>query len=342
MTIARRFRSLATHRLHALPVLVLMPHSRCNCRCVMCDIWKANAQRRELDRADLEPHVETMRRLGVSYVALSGGEALMHSNLWALCDLLREAGIRLSLLSTGLLLRRHAAEIIQNVDEVIVSLDGPRDVHDAIRRVPNAYEKLADGLVALRDLAPGLPISGRSVVQRANFRVLPETIGAAHEIGLDRISFLAVDVETTAFNREEPWDEPRADEVSLGREEVEDFRQIVERTLVERRADFDDGFVAESPEKFRRIVQYFAARTGDTEPPVPRCNAPWVSAVIEADGEVRPCFFHPSYGNLREAPLDEILNAPAAVDFRRRLDVRRDPTCRGCVCTLHLNPWSTP
>ena len=27
-------------RLTRLPILVLEPHSRCNCRCVMCDIWK--------------------------------------------------------------------------------------------------------------------------------------------------------------------------------------------------------------------------------------------------------------------------------------------------------------
>ena len=23
-----------------LPIVILFPHSRCNCRCVMCDIWR--------------------------------------------------------------------------------------------------------------------------------------------------------------------------------------------------------------------------------------------------------------------------------------------------------------
>ena len=40
--IAKRQLTLTTHRIHTLPVVALMPHSRCNCRCVMCDIWKAN------------------------------------------------------------------------------------------------------------------------------------------------------------------------------------------------------------------------------------------------------------------------------------------------------------
>ncbi|MDQ7029839.1 MAG: hypothetical protein Q9O62_08710, partial [Ardenticatenia bacterium] len=96
----KRQLSLMTHRIYALPVVVLMPHSRCNCRCVMCDIWRANRALQELSREELEPHVEPMRRLGVRWVVLSGGEALMHRNLWALCALLRdELDARITLLS---------------------------------------------------------------------------------------------------------------------------------------------------------------------------------------------------------------------------------------------------
>ena len=38
-----------------LPILILYPHSRCNCRCVMCDIWKTS-ESREISAADLERH----------------------------------------------------------------------------------------------------------------------------------------------------------------------------------------------------------------------------------------------------------------------------------------------
>ena len=80
---------------------MLMAHSRCNCRCLMCDIWQANANRRELTRADLEPHMASFRNLGVQRFVLSGGEALMHSNLWLLCDLLHELSPKITLLSPG-------------------------------------------------------------------------------------------------------------------------------------------------------------------------------------------------------------------------------------------------
>src|ERR1700690_514939 len=101
----------ATHKIHRLPIIILMPHSRCNCRCVMCDIWKANQDKKEISVEELDRHIAHFKKLKVREVVLSGGEALMHTNLLKLCSLLRKNGMRMTLLSTGLLLQKNAAEI---------------------------------------------------------------------------------------------------------------------------------------------------------------------------------------------------------------------------------------
>ena len=62
-------------------------HSRCNCRCVMCDIWKRE-EATEVTANELERHRDSLRRLGVAQVVLSGGEPLMHSDLSRLCSIL--------------------------------------------------------------------------------------------------------------------------------------------------------------------------------------------------------------------------------------------------------------
>ena len=72
ITIGEPAGSTEEHRLIELPVLVLHAHSSCNCRCVMCDIWKTKDSR-ALQSADLESHLESIRRLGVRWVVLSGG-----------------------------------------------------------------------------------------------------------------------------------------------------------------------------------------------------------------------------------------------------------------------------
>jgi MoaA/NifB/PqqE/SkfB family radical SAM enzyme len=334
----RRHATRSTHRIHSLPQLVLMPHSRCNCRCVMCDIWQANSVKHELTRADLERQMPSLRNLHVQRVVLSGGEALMHQNLWLLCELLRELNpdLQITLLSTGLLLQTFASDIVRWCDEVIVSIDGSRDVHNAIRRVPRAFERLAEGIAALRAQRPDYPVSARCVLQRTNFRDLPNIIVGAHEIGLQRISFMAADVSSTAFNRPEPWQAPRVSEVALDADETREFEAVVEDVVERFAVDFEKHFIAESPTKLRRLPRYYAALNGLGEPPTTVCNAPWVSSVVEADGTVRPCFFHRPLGNIHERTLEDILNSPEAVNFRRDLDVTANPICKVCVCTLSL------
>ena len=334
----KRQLTLTTHRIHTLPVVVLLPHSRCNCRCLMCDIWKANRAGREIARDDLAQHITALRELHVRWVVLSGGESLMHSNLWTLCELLKGLEVKISLLSTGLLLTRFAPDIVRWCDDVIVSLDGSREVHNAIRRVPRAYERLAEGIAALKALAPHFRVTARCVVQRRNYRDLPHIIAVAHHLTLQQISFLAVDVATTAFNRPTPWGEERVATVALSPDEVRDFEGIVEGTIRAHAEDFASGFIAEPPEKLRRLPRYFDALNDQGDFPETVCNAPWVSTVIEADGSVRPCFFHRTLGNIHQQPLTEILNSDEAIAFRRDLDVTRDPICRQCVCSLHLDP----
>jgi MoaA/NifB/PqqE/SkfB family radical SAM enzyme len=320
-----------------LPILILFPHSRCNCRCLMCDIWRAEA-RSELAASDVARWLEEWRELGVSRIVLSGGEALMHSHLWELCEHLRATGIGITILSTGLLLHRHAASLVRYCDDVVVSLDGPQPIHDQIRDIPRAYERLAEGVRAVKAADPRVSVSARCAVQRSNFPYLRATVTAAHALGLDRISFLAADVSSEAFNRPGGWSEERASQVALGPAELPLLAAELDALERECAVDFSGGYIAEPALTLRRrLQQYFAALLGQGDFYPNQCNAPWVSSVIESDGTVRPCFFQPPLGNIHQSrSLAAILNSPEAVAWRQGLDIERDAICRKCVCSLSL------
>lgn len=315
----------------SLPILILYPHSRCNCRCVMCDIWK-DSTRAEISAGQMERHLKDFERLSVKWVVLSGGEPLMHSDLFRLCALLRERQIRITLLSTGLLLERNAASIVKSIDDVIVSLDGPPAVHDRIRRVEGAFALLERGVAALHRLQPAFPVSGRSTVQRQNYFCLRQTAAAARQLGLESISFLAADISSTAFNRPEGWTPARQSQVALTENEIRSLEQEIKKLVKEFG---ESGFIRESPEKLARIVAHYRAHLNLCEPVSPLCNAPWVSAVLETDGTVRPCFFHKSIGNINGRSFAEVLNGPEAQDFRQHLDIASNPICQRCVCSLN-------
>jgi Fe-coproporphyrin III synthase len=327
--------AFAGHRIKTMPVVVISPHNQCNCRCSMCDIWRIQ-EPQQLTLADLEKQRDAFRDLGVRWVVFSGGEAQLNTQLFLLAQMLRGEGIRITLLTAGLLLEQEAESIARNIDDVIVSLDGPPELHNAIRRVRGAFEKLASGVAAIRRVRPDMGISARCTVQKANHQVLCETVRSAKKLGLNSISFLAADVTSDAFNRAAGWSPERQDRVALSPEEVEWLAAEVEQLINEQNAEESKGFVAESPLKLRRIVLHFRAHLGQAGHVAPRCNAPWVSAVVEASGDVRPCFFHPKLGNIHDRPLQEIVNGTEALQFRANLDVSTNPVCRRCVCSLHI------
>jgi MoaA/NifB/PqqE/SkfB family radical SAM enzyme len=323
------------NEISTLPVLVLMPHNRCDCHCLMCDIWK-QSKTREISEEQLQRHMTSLKKLQVRWVVLSGGEPLLHSDLFSLTHLLRKEGIRVTLLSTGQRLAELAAKIALQTDDAILSLDGPEQVHDKIRRVEGAFQNLARGIRAVREHRLSYPFSCRTTVQRQNFRLLRQTLWAAHSAGFDSISFLAADLTSAAFNRPGGWSETRRHEVGIPIDEIAGLEDEIECLIQEHAPDIRSGYIRESPEKLRRIAHHFRAHWGEIQPIAPRCNAPWVSAVVEADGTVRPCFFHKALGNLQTQSLVEVINSDEAQRFRRGLNVATNAICQRCVCSLHF------
>ncbi|GAB3904902.1 radical SAM protein [Mucilaginibacter boryungensis] len=338
----RRYRTLQTHAIKALPIVILMPHSACNCRCVMCDIWKDNRNLKQLTEDDIKGLLVSLKAFGTQQVVMSGGEALLNPNFFNLCTILKKQGIKITLLSTGLSIEKNAPQLLKLVNDLIVSLDGDEVLHDAIRNIPMAFKRLKAGVGHIKTINPDYRITGRTVIHRLNFRNWPNIIKEAKEMGLNQISFLPADVSSHAFNRQTAWSEPKQHEILLSEQDLPELQAIIDQILVEYKTEFRNGFIAEPPLKIQAIHDYYAAFYQHNPFPYKKCNAPWVSTVIEADGSVRPCFFLDTIGNIHDTSLTEILNSPEAVNFRKTLDMDKNAACIKCVCSLNLPPRMNP
>jgi Fe-coproporphyrin III synthase len=329
-----------SNRTFVLPLVIFYPTSRCNSRCVSCDWWKQSGAG-DLALDEIARIAGELPALGTRLVVFSGGEPLLRPEVFDAADLFAARGIQLHLLTSGVLLERCADRVAARFSRVCISLDAPtEELYERIRGV-TALGIVARGVKRLRELAPAVPVTARSTLHRANYRELPRLIECAKTMGLDGISFLPADVSSFAFGRSE---RPDPSALTLDRDEVRAFERTIERTIAAHGADFASGFVAESPEKLRRLPQYYAALNGDAAFPRVRCNAPWVSVVIEANGAVRPCFFHAPVGTIRETPLAEIVAGNLRA-FRRAFDVATNPVCARCVCSLNAGwrsaPWAS-
>ena len=258
----------APHVIRELPILVILPHSRCNCRCVMCDIWRIR-QIREITAADLEPHMASLRELKVRWVVFSGGEPLMHSDLFALARRLRSEGIRTTLLTAGLTLERHAAQVAEHIDDVIVSIDGPREIHDRIRGVPDAYRRLERGIHALRQHRSAMPIHGRCTVQKSNFRHLRATVEAALEL---RAGLVVIPGRRHFVRGLQPSGHgPKAPRLNVALDENETgcLSAELEALVADYPQLIQSGFIRENPEKLRRICCTSEPTWGRRRPSLP-------------------------------------------------------------------------
>jgi Fe-coproporphyrin III synthase len=338
----KRYRTLQTHKISALPIVILMPHSACNCRCVMCDIWKGNKNLKQLTEQDVKGLLSSLKELGTKQIVMSGGEALLNPNFFSLCQLLKERSLKITLLSTGITLKKNAKEILKWIDEVIISLDGDEETHDTIRNIDGAFAKLKEGIQYIKFLNPHFKISARSVIHRLNFRKWPAIIDSAKQMGVDCISFLPADVSSHAFNREILWNEERQMDLAVNVNELSEFKNVLDGVIATHKTDIDSHFVSESSVKLNKIFTYYCAIHNLCEFPYKKCNAPWVSAVIEPDGNVKPCFFHPSIGNIRSGSLTAILNGAKGMQFRKSLNMEENDTCKRCVCYLNLPARMNP
>jgi Fe-coproporphyrin III synthase len=321
----------ATHQTLALPLLIFFLTARCNSRCVSCDWWRSDGTS-DLTLDEIRTLAAELPALHTRLVLFSGGEPLLRREVFDIADLFRAQGVKLNLLTSGLLLDKYAEPVAERFEQVTISLDAHTPtLYHSIRGV-NALALVERGVTQLRHHAPGLPIRARSTLHRYNFAELPRLIDKANTMGLKQISFLAADVTSDAFGHRVA---ATTRSLLLDQDEVKLFEQVVEETIRTHARDFESGFIAESPEKLRRLPRYYAAQLGRGDFPAVACNAPWMSAVVEADGAVRPCFFHAAVGNIRESSLVEILRHEM-VAFRRGLNVAENETCRKCVCTMKI------
>jgi MoaA/NifB/PqqE/SkfB family radical SAM enzyme len=326
-----------TNHTFVLPLLIFYPTSRCNSRCMSCDWWKQSGAG-DLTLDEIEGVAASLPALGTRVVVFSGGEPLLRPEVFEAAGMFRARGIRLHLLTSGVLLERCAASVAEHFARVIISLDATTEaLYQAVRGVA-ALGAVTKGITRLRQIAPELPVTARATLHRANFRELPRLIEHARRMAFDAISFLAADTTSTAFGRQRP---PDAGTLALDCTEIAEFESLVERTIEEHRSDFESGFVTDSPDKLRRLPQYYAALAGRAPFPPVACNAPWMSVVIEADGAVRPCFFHEAVGNIRRAPLRSILDGNLRA-FRGALDMSANQLCRQCVCSIRTGWRSAP
>jgi MoaA/NifB/PqqE/SkfB family radical SAM enzyme len=321
-----------------LPIVILFLTEECNLKCISCSYRSALPGELTLD--EIKELSVQLKSLGLRHIVYSGGEPLLRKDFIDICKIFASLDVKQSLLTNGLLLEKRVRDIYKYFHEIIVSIDGAdAATHNAVRGL-NSFDQIIKGIKTFLSLPGHGEISIRTVIQKKNFRQITGMVKNAKSIGVNRISFLSADVSPGAFGRIDKQNEFNEKDLLLDENEVNEFRKILNELFDEHKADFESGFISESPAKLLRLADYFAAHLGKSNFPKNLCNAPNVSAVITSTGEIQPCFFLPAYGNVRKNPVSEIVNSDSVKQTRDDLKHNSIERCKTCVCTLYVNARS--
>ncbi len=98
---------------------------RCNLQCRMCKIYQDANEDEELSMAQIESVFNLLRRLGVVYVSIGGGEPFLRKDLPLVIGLLIKKGFMVRLLTNGTLADEHLIKniVLSGLREVSISLD---------------------------------------------------------------------------------------------------------------------------------------------------------------------------------------------------------------------------
>lgn len=182
VTFARRTVRLGIAKALGRPLpfsLTFILTHRCNFQCDYCDIPAAAGA--EMTTAVVCGAIDELVDAGLSRASFSGGEALLRRDALDIIRHARSRGLTTSLNSNAWLARERMDALEGMLDMLVVSLDGPEQIHDLVRRRRGSYTRVIDTLVAARDR--GIATATITVLSHANLEVVPEVLALARKHG---------------------------------------------------------------------------------------------------------------------------------------------------------------
>lgn len=306
---------------------------RCNLRCEMCHTWKSDGE----DELSVPEIADILRQLPrLTWLDVTGGEVFLRKDALQLIEAIAQTTPSLCVLhfpSNGWFTRRIVEATRAFVDArpeveliITVSIDGPPEVHDAIRGRKGAFDRALETYRQLRGLAAqhrGLSVYVGTTVTATSEPHLAELEAqlAASVPGFDGSDWHwnRLQISEHFFQNGALDDGPARPDRSHLDEHVR--RRGMPRSLVEI---MELGFL---------INAEFVDRGEASNIP---CQSLRSTAFISPEGELYPCHvWDRPLGSLREHSLADLWESPEVLQAREQVQ-RLD--CGGCFTPCEAYP----
>ena len=172
----------------------------CNCRCRHCYMSAPSGKVNEPTLSDCLDVVRQMEAAGVRTVSLTGGEALLRRDFFAIVDALIDADILIvTVMSNGLLVNEKTLDEFERQGlrpEFNMSFDGV-GCHDWLRGVPGAEQAVLRAFSLCKER--GFPTGAEYCLHKGNLSALRESVKLLGELGCQTLKVNRLNVEGEAL-----------------------------------------------------------------------------------------------------------------------------------------------
>lgn len=329
---------------------------RCNLSCQMCYHHRAEInpitrevfqtlKERELSFDEIKKLIDDMADLGVKVLSLHGGEPLLKSDFDEIVLYAKQKGIILSMITNALTITEEKAQfLMENIDDLGVSIYGPPEIHDTISCAPGSFNRTLNSLKLLLNCSPDAArkITCYILITASNQDFLEEIFDILAEIGVKKIGFgnLVYATKEQVSQTETILREFHKNGIYIGSMEMPEFLLKVEGKKVAltisniyKKAGEAGIKITMSNLKSPEVID--AYHNNPDFCLATHCNYPWAVTVVSPWGDVHPCiplsFSGITMGNIREKSLKEIWNSPQYIRFRQVLKkIKLLPICPKC------------
>ncbi len=276
---------------------------------------------------------------------ITGGEPLLSENIIQIIRTIKKYGLYVSLNTNATLLEERAEELINSgLDKIIISLDGPKEIHNSIRG--DTFNKIASGIANINKLKKKKSLTtpilrAQCVISPDNVAHLSNTLATVRSLGLREIRFQHT---MFAFSKEEfrIHDFLKSDEYRVNistcvmPSNILDIKMLKNQIKIIKTQTGKNLLVKFEPEiKSNDLQGYY----GDPcHPFVGSCLSPWRRLVVSPSGEMGPC--QSIYmGKYPHNSPDDIWNGKAFRKLRRHmLNHGLFPHCNRCCHREYYPP----
>lgn len=265
-----------------------------------------------------EPFLNPDMSAIISYASQRGAETITTSNLTVVTP-----GLAREIVNSGLGLLKGSIDSTNPATYLAVR---KRDMHaqvlQALENIRNAKQELG---------AKNPVVRLQFVMQRSNFREIPDILDLCREYGVDAVNFQPLELAT-----EEYVDEALVSDL-VGDMDKDEFRQVLELSAIKAEKS---GVATNLSNLFRDFEGVWAKYQLEKcpDPASAVCLMPWTSVYITVDGDVRPCCSFPltteaTLGNIFTDDFMQLWNNPRYRSLRSSFRKGKRPfkICQNCI-----------